>query len=133
MKNLGEDRIRELYPFKSMLDNGVKMCISTDAPATSWADPSEPFVNIKAAVTKRAYDGTDIGYAQKLDVETAIILYTKEAAEICGLLSTGMIKQGYDADFAILTDDIFALEPMRIDSVKAEKTYIKGECVFDRK
>jgi len=132
-KNLGEDRIRELYPFKSMLDNGVKMCISTDAPATSWADPSEPFVNIKAAVTKRAYDGTDIGYAQKLDVETAIILYTKEAAEICGLLSTGMIKQGYDADFVILTDDIFALEPMRIDSVKAEKTYIKGECVFDRK
>ncbi|MGP1569836.1 MAG: amidohydrolase [Eubacteriales bacterium] len=129
-KNLGEERIKSLYPFKNMLDNGVKMCISTDAPATSWAMPSEPFVNMKAAVTRVAYDGTDIGSLQKLDIETIVRLYTKEGAEISGMLFTGMIKEGYDADFIILSDDIFEIDPMKLDEIKVNKTYIKGECVF---
>lgn len=92
LKNLGNNRIKKLYPFKSMLDNGVRMCFSTDAPATSWAVPSEPFSNMKSAATKYAYDGTDIGQSQRLDVETVVKLYTKEAAEISGMTNLGMIK-----------------------------------------
>ena len=94
LKNLGKDRIKGLYPFKSILDSGVKMCFSTDAPATSWAVPSDPFSNMKSAVTKYAYEGTDIGQEQRIDIETAIRLYTKESAEISGFPELGMIKGG---------------------------------------
>lgn len=132
LKNLGEERIKTLYPFKSMLDSKVKMAISTDAPATSWAVPSDPFSNIKAAVTKKAYEGTDIGQSQKLDIETVLRLYTIEAAEISGFADTGMIKEGYEANFAILSDDIFDMDPMKIDEIKVLATYIKGECIFTR-
>ncbi|ETJ99245.1 amidohydrolase family protein [Eubacterium nodatum ATCC 33099] len=133
LKNLGKDRIKELYPFKSILDSGVKMCFSTDAPATSWAVPSDPFSNMKSAVTKYAYEGTDIGQEQRIDIETAIRLYTKEAAEISGFPELGMIKEGYEAGFIVLSEDIFGIDPMRIDEVNVEETYIKGEKIYSIK
>ena len=40
--NLGDERTRACYPLRSLLDAGVTMCISTDAPATSWAVPVRP-------------------------------------------------------------------------------------------
>lgn len=133
LKNLGKDRIKGLYPSKSILDSGVKMCFSTDAPATSWAVPSDPFSNMKSAVTKYAYEGTDIGQEQRIDIETAIRLYTKEAAEISGFPELGMIKGGYEAGFIVLSEDIFDIDPMRIDEVNVEETYIKGEKIYSIK
>ena len=127
---MGEARLKTLYPLRTMLDSGVKLCISTDAPATSWATPSDPFVNIKAAVTRRACDGTDIGQDQRLDIETAVILYTKEAAEICGFGHLGQLSPGYSADFIVLSDDIFSIGADQIDRVHAAETWINGECVY---
>ena len=109
------------------------MCFSTDAPATSWAVPSDPFSNMKSAVTKYAYEGTDIGQEQRIDIETAIRLYTKEAAEISGFPELGMIKGGYEAGFIVLSEDIFGIDPMRIDEVNVEETYIKGEKIYSIK
>ena len=39
LTNLGEERTRRCYPFRTLVDAGVDVCISTDAPATSWAVP----------------------------------------------------------------------------------------------
>ena len=69
--------MKECYSIKSLLEQKVNLCFSTDAPATSWAVPSDPFVCIKGAVTRKAYDGTDCGDDQIIDMKTAIILYTK--------------------------------------------------------
>lgn len=131
LKNLGEERMKTCYPIRHMLDSGVKLCLSTDAPATSWAVPSDPFPNIKAAVTRRAYDGTDCGYEQAIDIETAIILYTKKSAEMVGFDRLGQLREGYKADFLILDKDIMKIPGDQIDSVKVEKTYIGGKCVYE--
>ena len=128
--NMDEARLKTLYPMRTILDRGVKLCISTDAPATSWATPSDPFVNIKAAVTRRACDGTDIGQEQRLDIETAIILYTKEAAEICGFGHLGQLSPGYSADFVVLSDDIFRVNADQIDQVYAQETWINGKRIY---
>ena len=47
LTNLGTERMKTCYPVKHMLESGVNLCFSTDAPATSWAVPSDPFPNIK--------------------------------------------------------------------------------------
>lgn len=130
LKNIGAERIRREYPIRKMLDAGVRLCLSTDAPATSWAVPSDPFPNIKSAVTRIAYDGTDIGQDQKIDMETAIMLYTAEAAEISGFKGLGRLRPGYLADFAVLSNDIFSVDPDDIDKIKVEQTYIEGEKVY---
>ena len=91
LQNLGEDIMKECYPIKSLLEQKVNLCFSTDAPATSWAVPSDPFVCIKGAVTRKAYDNTDCGDDQIIDMKTAIILYTKKSAQIAGFKNLGQL------------------------------------------
>lgn len=132
LKNLGPERTKLCYPIRHMLDKGVKLGLSTDAPATSWAVPSDPWPNLKAVVTRVAYDGTDCGQNEAIDIETAIRLYTKESAEICGFKDLGMIAPGYKASFAVLSDDIFTMDGMDLDKVKVLETYLNGVLAYSQ-
>lgn len=130
LKNLGTERMKTCYPIRHLLDAGVRLCFSTDAPATSWAVPSDPFPNMKGAVTRKAYDGTDCGKAQAVDIETALILYTKEAAQMVGFDHLGQLKEGYKGDFLVLDKDILEIPSQEIDEVQVAQTYIGGRCVY---
>lgn len=129
--NLGEERMKKTYPIRDMLKAGVPLCFSTDAPATSWAVPSDPFPCIKGAVTRTAWDGADCGSEQAVDVETAIRLYTRESARVAGFPEMGELKAGYRANFAVLSDDIMAVDPMKIDQIHVAATYVDGEKVYE--
>ena len=130
--NMDPERLEQIYPHRTELEQGIHLSFSTDAPATSWAVPSDPFPNLKSAVTRRAYDGTDIGQSECVDIETAVMLYTKNAAEVCGFSGLGQLVEGYSADFAVLSEDIFTADADRIDRIQVEETYIKGERVYKR-
>lgn len=132
LANLGPERTKKTYPVRTMLEQGVGLCFSTDAPSTSWALPSDPLPCIKGAVTRYAYDGTDIGQDERVDIETAIRLYTRESARIASFAKTGCLAPGYQADFIVLNEDILQIPPERIDEIKIEKTYIGGELRFER-
>ena len=93
---------------------------------------SDPFPNLKGAVTRRAWDGTDCGQEQTVDIETAIILYTKEAAQMAGFDRLGQLREGYKADFLILDRDILEIPAEEIDQVQVDQTYIGGKCVYQR-
>lgn len=130
IRNLGFPWINSTYPVKHMLEKGVKMAFSTDAPATAWAVPSDPWTCIRAAVTRKAYDGTDCGNDEAVDIETAVRLYTKCSAEAAGFKETGQLKVGFQADFIILENDIMENNPAETDELKVLRTYIGGECVY---
>jgi predicted amidohydrolase YtcJ len=86
---------------------------------------------LKCAVTRKAYDGTDCGQSESINIETAIKLYTKGGAEAAGFRNVGMLKEGYSADFIILDRDIFGVDSEDIDKVKILKTYKEGICIFE--
>lgn len=130
LANLGPERTKTLYPYRSMLDAGVPLAFSSDSPATSWATPSDPFPSLASAVTRLAYDGTDLGQDQRVSMETAISLYTREAAKVCGFKDQGMLRPGYSASFVVLSDDLFTVPAEQICEVHAEQTYIDGELVY---
>ncbi|UTR11760.1 amidohydrolase [Evansella sp. LMS18] len=130
IKNLGLERTQQTYPLKTMLNYGIQVALSSDAPATAWADPVNPFVGIKAAVTRRAYNGTDLGEKERISVETAIELYTRGAQEVTRIPHTGQLKPGYFADFAVLDKDILKDDPETIDQTRVQETYMNGELVF---
>lgn len=133
VNNLGLEWIERIYPIQHSLDSGVKAALSTDAPATSWAVPSDPFPNIKCAVTRYAYDGTDCGRNNCIDIETAIEMYTREGAETAGFEKLGQLKEGYKGSFVILSEDILTVAGSDIDRVYVEETYINGDCVYKKK
>ena len=132
LANLGVERMKKTYPIQELRKAGVPFCFSTDAPATSWAVPSDPFPCLKGGVTRTAWDGTDCGPEHKVDIETAIQLYTREGARVAGFQEMGELKAGYHANFAILSEDIFAADPMKIDQIFVTATYVDGDKVYER-
>ena len=131
-KNMPPERVGENYNIADWQDAGVRFAFSTDAPATSWATPSEPFANLKGAVTRKAWNGEDTGQRHKVDIETAIKLYTAEAGPVAGFTDVGMLKEGYMADFIVLDRDILEVPAEEIDQVRVDETWIGGEKVYER-
>ena len=130
LENLGHEWTKTCYPVRTWLDKGVRVAFSTDAPATAWAEPYDPFVNIQAAVTRRAWEGTDLGQDQKVSVEEALRLYTAESGPMMGFRDIGILRKGFAADFVVLDEDILRVEEDKISQVKVLSTYINGEKVF---
>ena len=133
LKNLGEERTKEQYPIQDILDAGIHLAFGSDAPATAWAFPSDPFIGLKAAVTRKSWNGTDCGARHRVSIGTAICLYTARSAPMLGFTEVGMLQEGFAADFIILDQDIFTVEASRIDQVKVVETWIGANCVYKRK
>lgn len=129
-ENLGDARLKTTYPIRHLIDRGCFVGLSTDAPATAWSDPANPWVNIKAAVTRKAYNGVDTGQKHRISLEEAILLYTKNSAIIAGLPNRGCIAEGYYADFQILNENPFEKDIEKIEELMPEKVYISGEEVL---
>lgn len=130
--NLGPDRTKHTYPLRSMLQSGIQVAISSDAPATAWGDPVNPFVGIMSAVTRLAHNGLDTGQSQRIDLRTAIMLYTKAAQEITQIPHIGQLTPGNHADFIILEKDIFETSIDKIYTIKVKQTYMGGILFFQR-
>lgn len=132
LANLGEERTKNAFPIPAFLTNHIPTALSSDAPATAWSEPADPFVTIKAAVTRTAYNGQNIGHQHAIDVETAVKLYTKGSQQVTRIPNVGQLKEGYCADFIVLSDDLFTIQPKEITNVEVVQTYIGGELVFER-
>ena len=131
--NLNENQYQHAYPLKSCYENIERLSLSSDAPATTWADPDNVFVSIKAAVTRTAYNGADIVQKQAVTVPQAVLLYTARAATVApyeGLL--GQIAEGFEASFIVLDCDIFTIDVKEIDKTAVKQTWIQGEKVYER-
>ncbi len=61
----------DLYRLKSLLDAGVPVAASSDAP---YATP-DPWAGIAAAVARRSRGGVDLGLAERVDAARALSLY----------------------------------------------------------
>jgi predicted amidohydrolase YtcJ len=130
--NLSEKQYQHAYPLKSCYENIERVSLSSDAPATTWADPDNVFVSIKAAVTRKAYNGADIVKKQAITVPQAVLLFTARAATVApyeGLL--GQIAESFEASFIVLDRDIFTIDMKEIDKTVVKQTWIQGEKVYD--
>jgi predicted amidohydrolase YtcJ len=131
-KRIGHDRCKTTYPFRSFLDNGVKMCFGSD-----WTvAPLSPILGIYAAVTRRTIDGANPnGWfpEQRITVKQAIEAYTINCAyAVFEEREKGSISAGKMADLVVLTDDILSIDPVKIEFVGVEMTVVGGRIVHQR-
>lgn len=133
VKRIGDERCKTTYPFRSFLDHGVKMCFGSD-----WTvAPLNPLLGIYAAVTRRTIDGANPnGWypEQKITVKEAIECYTiNNAFAAFQEHEKGSITPGKLADMIVLSDDIFSINPVNIETVQVEMTILGGKIVFEKK
>ena len=130
-KRIGK-RIRTTYAFRTFLNKGVKLALGTD-----WnVAPLNPMETIYAAVTRATLDGKNPqGWVpeEKITVEEAVFAYTMGSAFAeFQEQEKGSITPGKLADFVILSEDIFQIDPVKIKDVKVETTIVGGKVVWPR-
>jgi predicted amidohydrolase YtcJ len=131
-KRIGPERIKTTHVYKSLLQSGAVVAFGTDWPVA----PLNPLLGIYAAVTRRTVDGKNPdGWnpEEKISVENAIKCYTLNAAYASFEEKIkGSIEVDKLADFVILSDDILAMDPVKIKDVKVDMTVFDGQIVYER-
>ena len=132
-KRIGSERVKTTYAFRSLLDSGAVLAFGSD-----WfVAPMNPLAGIYAAVTRRTLDGKNPdGWVpqQKISVGEAVHAYTVGSAYASledGV--KGSIEPGKLADLAVLSDDIFHMNPVEIENAKVNITIFDGKVIFERK
>jgi len=128
-KRIGHQRATTTYAFRSLLDAGVTLAFGSD-----WfVAPINPLAGIYAATTRRTLDGKNPnGWIpeQKISVTQAVHAYTIGSAYAENQDNIkGSIAPGKLADFAVLSEDIFHIDPVAIENVKVVLTAVGGEIV----
>jgi predicted amidohydrolase YtcJ len=130
-RRIGPERIKTTYAFRTFLDRGVRLAMGSDWPVA----PLSPLLGIYAAITRATIDGKHPGGwvpAQKITVEEAVRGYTSGSAYAeFAEADKGTLAPGALADLAILSDDIFTIEPARIKDVTVRTTIVGGRVVYD--
>ncbi len=129
-KRIGKERLKDIYPFKSFLNSGVKLCFGSD-----WSvAPINAILGIYAAVTRRTLDDKNPdGWIpeQKISVEDAIKCYTINNAYASFEENIkGSIDVGKLADFVVLSEDVLSINPVKIKNVKVDMTVFDGEVIY---
>jgi predicted amidohydrolase YtcJ len=132
-KRLDEARIKGTYAFRTLLDSGGVLAFGSDSPVA----PLNPLWGVYGAVTRRTLDDKNPnGWVpeQKISVVEAIRAFTWGSAfaefqdKVKGTLEVGKL-----ADFVVLSDDIFSIDPVKIRDVKVLMTFVDGKLVYEAK
>jgi hypothetical protein len=113
-KRLGHDRIGSVYPYRRMIDAGMRVAGSSDAPIES------PEV---LAAMSCAVDRLGVGSDQAITPAEALALYTTSAAWVRRVEGdTGAVAPGARADLVVLSGD-----PLQgVDGIEVLATMASG-------
>jgi predicted amidohydrolase YtcJ len=126
---LEEERLRRTYPYRSVLDAGINLSLSSDAPVVK---DFNPITGIKAALFRKDNDGNALSADEKISLQEAIYAYTMGGAKANGCQAyNGSIEVGKKADFILLNkklNDTITEE----EDINATSTYVNGDEVYNR-
>lgn len=128
--SLTEARLSEVMPLAKLAGTDLPLALSSDAPATTWADPDDVFATLQSATTRVDASGRSFGAGEAVEVRTALLLYGERAARVMPALSPygfgGTMRPGERADFVRLSEDPLAVPGADVRRVKVLATVSAG-------
>ncbi|HEV7337693.1 MAG TPA: amidohydrolase [Bosea sp. (in: a-proteobacteria)] len=128
-RNRGAAAMRYMWPHRSMIDAGVKAPGHSDCPVCH----PNPFRGIYSMVNRKTDSGADLDRREAVSVYEAVEAYTTLGA-YCGKEEhiKGDLGVGKLADFSILHEDVFSVDPETLADVRVDETYLGGDRIFSR-
>ena len=126
---VGEQRSARQWPLRTLIDSGVQLSGSSDAPVSypNWKMGVETAVLRESKAT-----GKVSGPEQCISREEAIRTYTMGGAWQDHMDSIkGSIEIGKLADFCVLDEDILTVDPHRIKDIRTLMTIAGGKIFHD--
>jgi predicted amidohydrolase YtcJ len=138
--------------WQSLERSGATLAFSSDWPCT-W--PPNPFVSIQQAATRQAWRSADTADipgepldgaaqagarptgavyvpAERISVQDAVTAFTRGSAYAAFAEDrVGTLAVGKLADLAVLSQDIFAVDPLTIGATRVMLTLVGGKVVYE--
>jgi predicted amidohydrolase YtcJ len=126
---LGDERMKQALPYRSLVDAGVNVAISSNWPMS--AATFQPTRVLHWAVTRTGWHPEEA-----LSMEQALRAYTAGAARALGLESQiGSIEAGKKADLVVLDRNPLSLAstPDELPNVAVRMTVASGSVIFEER
>jgi predicted amidohydrolase YtcJ len=127
---VGAERIKGAYAWRRFLKQGTRIAGGSDFPVES----ANPFFGLHAAVTRQDHEGHPPGGwfpDQAMTVTEALRAFTLDAAYAAHEEKTlGTLEPGKWADFILVDQDIFTVDPKKIWSTRVLETWVGGKNVY---
>ena len=116
------------YPVRAMLDAGVTVALSSDAPVV---ENDSPLAGMQAAILRRDDEGQDIAPAEAITPDEVLDAYTRGGAIASGdEADRGCLRVGMRADLVVLSGNVLTTPPEALTSLQVIGTWVGGEQVF---
>lgn len=123
----GEERAHTAMPVKSAAALGVPIQFNSDYPCSSM----NPFVGVRAAVTRTTEKGNVFGAAEAVSVDRAMRYMTTAASySTSPEHRQGSIEAGNFADLMVTSLDPYEIPPQDLLRIETEMTLVNGEAVY---
>jgi predicted amidohydrolase YtcJ len=124
-KGLGTDRANTAVKLKQLVDAGVPTTMHSDSPM----GPALPLEWVWIAVNRPSIESDKIlAPAERVTVDQAMKMVTIDAAFHLGMENKiGSIEAGKFADFTVLEQDPYAVDPMKIKDIPIWGTILGGK------
>ncbi|MFZ5819626.1 MAG: amidohydrolase [Chloroflexota bacterium] len=126
LSRTGEKRWPFSFAWRELKNAGAILALGSD-----WTvAPYNPMLGLYAALNRQPWSPEDPDH--RLTLEEALIGYTRDAAYAeFQENQKGQLKEGYLADMALLSEDIFQTPPEEFPGVKPVITMVNGKIVHE--
>ena len=117
------------YPVRAMLDAGLTVALSSDAPVVP---DDNPLVGMKAALDRADANSDPIAPEQAISAYEALYAYTMGGAIASGdVHNRGSLRVGKWADMVVLDSDPLSAEVAALPNIKVLQTYVGGRLAYE--
>jgi predicted amidohydrolase YtcJ len=129
IRYLDKEYLENCYPIKSVLQKGILMALSSDAPVVRNFNPLK---GMESAINRSDQDGNIIAPQEAITISEALKAYTIDAARISRAEDVGSLQPGRLADLIMLDGDPLNTVPDQLTEIKVLKTFVGGSLVWER-
>lgn len=121
---LGPERAHYIFRARDLLDAGVKVSLHSDFSMA----PAQPLRLAWVAVNRQGAGGLQMANEQSMTVHEAMRAITIDAAHAIQMESEiGSIEVGKSADFTVLEQDPYKIEPQKLKDIPIWGTIFEGQ------
>ncbi len=122
---LPDEYLERVYPAQSVLQHGINLAFSTDAPVVK---DFNPLAGLLAATNRLDIHGLPIAANQRIDLQSAVSAYTMGSAVANGDEGNrGSLAAGKWADFIVLDKNIMDIPNVELMQCNVTATYTGGK------